>query len=125
MKLTMMVRETELECRTCATHFPLSKEKQTQRQVRRGCFGDAKEPFTIDNEKIMLCPVKQVSSEAMEWMDLYMHYKNGYLPIQGGILQQPKKYLDAIGYIGYLDYKLQKDRNDSEKRKHKQAVGKL
>lgn len=30
------------------------------------------------------------------WMDLYEHYRNGVLPVAGGLLDQPNAYMRAM-----------------------------
>jgi len=43
-----------------------------------------------------------VTAQSWRLLDLYDHYKSGYLAITGGLLDQPAGYLDAMKLIGNL-----------------------
>lgn len=45
------------------------------------------------------CLLPKVTEEARLMLDLYRHYKNGYLPLAGGIMNQPAAFMDAMAVI--------------------------
>lgn len=45
------------------------------------------------------CLLPMVTDEARAMLDLYRHYKNGYLPRAGGILDQPAVYMESMALI--------------------------
>lgn len=42
------------------------------------------------------CPAAMLDKEARFFMDLYTHYKNGFLPTAGGVLDQPSVFNKAM-----------------------------
>lgn len=40
-----------------------------------------------------------VTPEAQGFIELYTFYKNNILALSGGVLEQPKKYIDAMKVI--------------------------
>ena len=42
------------------------------------------------------CPFKITTTYSFNMLRAYMFYKNGYLPNQGGWLDQPAKFIDAV-----------------------------
>ena len=58
--------------------------------------------------------------EFVVWsMDMYAHYENGYLPYEGGILDQPYWYLQAITHIGNLKAKIEAWEREKEAEQQK------
>lgn len=45
------------------------------------------------------CPLMMITPLSRGFMDLYCHYKSGYLAVEGGLLSQPAAYLDAMKII--------------------------
>lgn len=86
MRLAAAVLVKGLSCRECKS--------------KAGCESDSPVPlYTIDGEDIFRCPLKLITSESYIYMQFYHHYKNGYLPVQGGILDQSSKFLEAMDII--------------------------
>lgn len=46
-----------------------------------------------------VCPRQTISARTTLWLDLYGHYKNGVLPVAGGLLDQPYIYYRAMTII--------------------------
>jgi len=66
----------------------------------RGCNADAPYPiYELDGEPIMRCPLKLIKPETYTYLRFYGHYKQGFLPNEGGLLDQPLKYLQAMEVI--------------------------
>ena len=45
------------------------------------------------------CLLPKVTQEARLMLDLYRHYKNGYLPVAGGIMDQPAVFMESMSII--------------------------
>jgi hypothetical protein len=48
---------------------------------------------------LLRCPLKLVTKTTGEWISLYQHYRRGFLLVNGGLLAQPYKYLQAMRVI--------------------------
>ena len=46
-----------------------------------------------------VCLLPMVDDTARTWLRLHRHYRNGYLYGDGGIMDQPHKYLEAMELI--------------------------
>ena len=46
-----------------------------------------------------ICPLPMITGETRSMLKLHAHYKNGILPISGGILDQPAAYVEAMNII--------------------------
>ena len=86
LRLAVAVSIKELNCQTC-------KDKA-------GCEEDSPASvYAIDGEDIYRCPLRLITPQSSIYMQFYYHYKNGYLPVQGGILDQSAKFLKAMTII--------------------------
>jgi len=84
-------------------------------RLERGCDGNAPIPvFEMDCvrcggtnpdckicggagiEKFYRCPVKLITPDTVNFIRYYNFYKNGYLPVQGGMLDQAFIFTQAI-----------------------------
>jgi len=52
-----------------------------------------------------------ISSFSIQMIGLYWHYKNGILAFQGGVMDQPKIYLDAMQIIDSTYNRIQAEKN--------------
>jgi hypothetical protein len=52
---------------------------------------------------------------------LYQHYKLGYLPFSGGVLQQPNKFLEAMEVISATIGGIERDRFEQMKKDAEKA----
>lgn len=52
--------------------------------------------------RIYRCPRRLVTPATLLWVDLYRHYKNGVLPLAGGLLDQPACYTRAMSTLDRL-----------------------
>lgn len=60
-------------------------------------------PGILDQSPI--CPSKLAKPASWFWIDLYRHYKNGILPLAGGLLDQPNSFIRAMSTIDYWSSK--------------------
>ncbi len=69
-------------------------------QEPRGCREPVGFPtFTLDGEDYFRCPVSLITPFTNTCLRLYGHYKAGFLPAEGGILDQAQAFLDAMVII--------------------------
>ena len=56
-------------------------------------------------------------------ISLYRHYKNGFLPNQGGLYDQPQVFLDAMGIIeAQIEKNNQEEAERAQKRQRLSGV---
>ena len=70
-------------------------------QEQKGCRVDSPIPerWKIGGEVFKRCPAKMATQESWFAIQLYGHYKNGFLPVAGGILDQSVKFVQAMEII--------------------------
>lgn len=70
-------------------------------QKGKGCTEDAPIPrrWQIDEDTYQRCPVKLVTAFTWHCIELYGHYKSGFLLQSGGIIDQQAKYLRIMRVI--------------------------
>ncbi len=62
------------------------------------------------------CPWATLPLELMEWFRWYGYWQKGWLPVDGGVLNQSVKFLDVMDYLDMLFAK-QEARNDAHGRR--------
>lgn len=87
--MAVWVGKNNLNCHKC----------NAQLQKVRGCTEPVAEARYMDGVTSNRCPLKVVNQQSITYLMIYNHYKAGFLPHEGGILQQPSKILDAIKVI--------------------------
>lgn len=55
--------------------------------------------FMLDKVNHFRCPRKIADSESTAWLEIYGHYKSGFLPVTGGIYDQSSLFLKIIEVI--------------------------
>ena len=69
-----------------------------------GCEKDAPVPYELemDGEVIQLrrCPMRLLTATTHRALEFYGHYKQGHLPVAGGLLDQSATFLRAMSIIG-------------------------
>lgn len=85
----------QFDCKTCA-HKHCDAEGKLP-----GSRGPANYPlWQIDGViQSSTCLLPMVSAFSRECLRLYAHYKNGLLIRAGGLYDQPRKYMQAMGVI--------------------------
>lgn len=53
----------------------------------------------MGGQKLFQCPRKLVHRESYEWLQLWQHYQQGFLPFEGGLMDQPGLYLAVMSLI--------------------------
>lgn len=83
----------------------------------KGCFVIKDEPVVeMDNDVEFyscLCHPNFQHPDYPFYYDLYKNYKNGILPYEGNLMDQPAKIMDAINYIESLH--IEKSNEDNKK----------
>jgi len=46
--------------------------------------------------------MRYIDSHLESTLQLYIHYKNGHLPYQGGVLNQPNRLMEEIMCVGQV-----------------------
>lgn len=59
-----------------------------------------------------------MNPEATHVLGLYSHYKAGFLPVAGGILDQSNQYLQAMSHIDNLLAEHEKEQAEKRRRGH-------
>ncbi len=84
-----------------------------------GCDRDSTmgERWIIGDYKFNRCPIKEVTSEGLEYLEAYKFYKNGVLPMQSGWLNQAQTFIQAIRIIeieiGKIEKLMNKEKNNA------------
>lgn len=83
----------------------------------RGCETETEYPiYTLDGVDIRRCPLRLITPESIEYLKLYAHYKLGHLPNEGGLYDQPLKYIQAMETIaGALQELMREERGKNAK----------
>lgn len=69
----------------------------------RHCHEDAEYAlFEIDGTEFRRCPVQFIEPESFDALDAYRFYRDGFLPVAGGIYDQPAKAMELIGIVGAI-----------------------
>lgn len=96
----MSLNPQKFNCPQCSS--PQKKDK--------GCIEDAPIPrrWQIGGNVYRRCPVKLITDFTWHCIELYSHYKSGFLLQSGGIIDQPAKYLQLMCFI-QNEYSRQKE----------------
>ena len=82
--------EIDFKCSTCTAG----------QKITRGCKEPAPVPvLTIDGEDIYRCPVSLLTPLTVTMCELYGAYRNHFLPVAGGWLDQSAWFIAAIGVL--------------------------
>ncbi len=57
----------------------------------------------------------QIPPMAWFWMRWYSYWQKGLVPVAGGLLDQPAKYLEVMEFIDLMRAKKEKDRADKRR----------
>ncbi len=69
-------------------------------QEARGCTKPAPIPvFVLDGERYFRCPLRIITRQTAEMLRYFRFYNDGYLPVEGGMLDQSAKFVQAIEII--------------------------
>ena len=93
LELVLYGQALGFDCRTC---------KKANLCESRGCIEGipSSSPYLYGDEKIWKCPLTFYNEEIAQAVVLYGAYKNGFLPDQGGILDQTARFSDYMELIG-------------------------
>jgi hypothetical protein len=70
--------------------------------------------MVIEGYEITKCPMKFVSEFDSFRIEAFTQYKNGFLPDEGGWLDQPMKFIQLMGLIGGIVTELEKREIDGK-----------
>lgn len=69
--------------------------------------------------ELKTCPANIVQQEHFQYLQLYAMYKDGFLPIGGGIAEQSAKYVQAMRVIASEVNAIDQRKAEKDKKKHK------
>jgi len=105
--LAVWVVKNRLDCQKCTEQI----------KDARGCNGFKKPQYIAEiQQEITRCPLKEVTNASRFYLDVYGHYRAGYLWMGGTVSEQPAKVMDAIGCISGLMSDIEQE--EKEKAKH-------
>lgn len=84
----------EFDCSKCPHHYC------DEAGEIEGSQGPAPFPkWEFNGEELKTCLLPMITPMSRELLKLHMHYRAGYLPLSGGILDQPAGFLRAMEII--------------------------
>lgn len=90
-------------CREC---------RETKLEKARFCKEDAPFPiFEICGESYFRCPVQDVTGASFEALAMFQMYQDGFLPEEGGFLDQPFILIEQVKVIGAIVHEVRKERS--------------
>ena len=69
--------------------------------------------FEFEGEEIRMCPITITSQNSWAVLRMYSHYKNGFLPVSGGILDQTNHFNRSMEIIDGLVQEYQNKQKES------------
>lgn len=72
--------------------------------------------FDFEGEDLKECPIFLASENTWSVIRLYSHYKNGYLPIAGGINDQTPQFLRSMEIIDSMILEHQREKPNDKNR---------
>jgi hypothetical protein len=84
--------------------FCISRMAETVREKKKNCTGKAVKPTVkeLDVFKFTLCPGNFYASAYGSLVDVHRQFRKGVLVNEGGLLDQPTKYIDMMNLIENL-----------------------
>lgn len=86
-----------------------------------GCEGDAPIPFEFDHVETTTCPRRPVKDNRRWFSDIFTHvghYRNGFLPVAGGIEDQPYKLMKLIEIVVSVADEAAEGKAEEERKKN-------
>lgn len=82
----------------------------------RGCKKPTQLPVYSDGEaRHYRCPLSGITPSAVMMMDMYRHYRNGFLPLPGAILDQTHSFIASMNIIiGAIEEVRGRDREEED-----------
>ncbi len=79
--------------------------------------------FEIEGKVLTQCPLRYLAPNVMRAINLHSHYKNGFLPHAGGVLNQPARTMKQIEAVASVENDIEenKTKNKAKKRQGKDS----
>jgi len=95
----------EYNCQKC-----IKKYSESARDLRKSCFTKRQKPIiSYEGINYYKCPSNWSNSGVFRLIDMFRFFKNGMLPFEGGLLNQPAKLIDVFSLFDNLLFEHQKD----------------
>jgi hypothetical protein len=99
------IHSPEWNCQKC-----VKKYSQGVRDSRKNCSVIKEKPvLSYKNINYFKCPSNWYNSGVARLFDMFRFFKDGVLPFEGGIFEQPSKLIDVFSLFDSLIYEHQKD----------------
>jgi hypothetical protein len=59
-----------------------------------------------------------ITASSRLWLRLHMHYRVNILPVSGGIMQQPNKYIEAMEVLTSTFNGIERSQLEEKRREH-------
>lgn len=106
----MALPELNLPCGRCQDNPALQKEN--------GCLADSPVPdrWEIAGYKLQRCPGAIITRQSHEYIRAYNWREKHFLPNPGSWLEQPAKFIEAMGVIEREINRMEKEKIENAKR---------
>lgn len=100
------MNQAEFNCAAC-----IKRHAKKHRDEKKGCNVRSSKPVGAYHEiyTFYRCPGSMRDAGMVELIKQHRHWKLGVLPFEGGLLQQPAKYIEAMHLIDALEAEHQND----------------
>ena len=80
-------------------------------KAMNGCEEDSTmgERWIIGDYKLKRCPMKVLTEDGLSYLDAYKFYKQGILPCDGGWMNQPISFIEAMKEIDSIILDIEKE----------------
>ena len=102
--MAIWLSELKLDCHKCSD----------AQKIERGCEENSPihDVWKLGEWEFSRCPITIATNQSFEYIRAYIYREKGYLPNQGGWLDQPVKFIEAMEII---ENELSKIRMEKEK----------
>lgn len=105
--------DNNFNCASC-----LKRHTKEKRDTKKGCNSPLSTPVAKYNDYVTFyrCPGALRSGSMREVIDLHRQWEQGILPFEGGLLDQPAKFIEAMKLVDALKFEHQKDLEEKAKK---------
>lgn len=77
---------------------------------------DAAKEYEIEGSVLRRCPLRSLDERSVAMIEIYMPYKKGFLPNDGGWLDQTIRFTRSMDVIEQYAAQLEAEKNDAKQR---------
>jgi hypothetical protein len=109
------IHDQQYNCQKCK-----KKQSQSVRDSRKACSTTKETPVVTygksEEIKYFTCPSNFYNPAYAILIDMLRHFRQGVLPFEGGLFEQPAKVVDYFNLLENLSYEHQKDIQEEAKK---------